>query len=150
MSKKVFIVVFIIFIMIIASLIYYIHIITPTEEYVSFENRIKYFFNIADNGNEVVFTKYNSEGKIYSEAIYTFENNSLKNLTRVQYSNSILQAKIDKKYPTDTTASKCYRDKNKLIYTYDNYDLYGSSKDEILQILNNIIESVESTENRNS
>ena len=149
MSKKVFIVVSIIFVMIIASLIYYIHIITPTEEYVSFENRIKYFFNIADNGNEVVFTKYNSEGKIYSEAIYTFENNSLKNLTRVHYCNSILQAKIDEKYPTDTTA-KCYRDKNKLIYTYDNYDLYGSSKDEILQILNNIIESVESTENRNS
>ena len=140
MSKKVFIVVFIIFIMIIASLIYYIHIITPTEEYVSFENRIKYFFNIADNGNEVVFTKYNSEGKIYSEAIYTFENNSLKNLTRVQYSNSILQAKIDKKYPTDTTA-KCYRDKNKLIYTYDNYDLYGSSKDVVLQSLNSIIEN---------
>ena len=140
MSKKVFIVVFIIFIMIIASLIYYIHIITPTEEYVSFENRIKYFFNIADNGNEGVFTKYNSEGKIYSEAIYTFENNSLKNLTRVQYSNSILQAKIDKKYPTDTTA-KCYRDKNKLIYTYDNYDLYGSSKDVVLQSLNSIIEN---------
>lgn len=141
MSKKVFIVVFIIFIMIIASLIYYIHIITPTEEYVSFENRIKYFFNIADNGNEVVFTKYNSEGKIYSEAIYTFENNSLKNLTRVHYCNSILQAKIDKKYPTDNTASKCYRDKNKLIYTYDNYDLYGISKDVVLQSLNSIIEN---------
>ena len=81
---------------------------------------------------------------------YTFENDLLTKLTRVEHCDSIAQAKIDKKYPTDNTASKCYRDKNKLIYTYDNYDLYGSSKDEILQILNNIIESVESTENRNS
>ena len=150
MSKKVFIVVCTILVIIIALLVYCIYITRPTEDYITLPGTKKTFFDLSDNGNEIVFTMYNSDGKIYSESIYTFENDLLTKLTRVEHCDSIAQAKIDKKYPTDTTASKCYRDKNKLIYTYDNYDLYGSSKDEILQILNNIIESVESTENRNS
>ena len=148
MNKKIFIPLFIILILAIGYLCYLIYTIKPIDDYVTFEDNSSFFFNLTDNGNEVILTYYSTGGLISAEEIYTFENNTLKHLKRINHSNNIMQAKINVKtntYP-NTTAT---RDKNRVIYDYTEHDMYGKTKEEVINSLNEFIKIVPNTNNEN-
>ncbi len=138
MAKKLLIIFSIVFLIIIGGLCYYIYALKPVYDYVPFTDESSNFINLQDNGNEVILTRYTSGGIISSEEIYTFENDSLKQLKIINHSINILQAKENvKTNPYENTTVT--RDKNKVTYSYTDYDMYGKSKQEVLNSINEFI-----------